>query len=62
MTGERIAALEGIGEMPREAPGKSGEAAKVEAGKESDEPVAQQKEHEPLAPEREKAAGMDLGL
>ena len=62
ITGERIAALEGIGEMPREAPGKGAEAAKAEAGKESDGPVAQQKEREPLAPERGKGAGMDLGL
>ena len=62
VTGERIAALEGIGEMPRAEPGKGGEAAKVEAGKEPDGPVAQHKEREPLAPERGKAAGMDLGL
>ncbi len=62
VTGERIAALEGIGEMPREAAGKGAEAAKVGAGKEPDQPVAQQKDRDLLAPERGKAAGMDLGL
>ena len=61
-TGERIAALEGIGEMPREAPGKGAEAAKTEAGKEPGGAVASQKDREPLAPERGKSAGIDLGL
>ena len=62
VTGERIAALEGIGEMPREAPGKGAEAAKTEAGKEPGGAVASQKDREPLAPERGKSAGIDLGL
>ena len=61
-TGERIAALEGIGGMPREAPGKGAEAAKTEAGKEPGGAVASQKDREPLAPERGKSAGIDLGL
>ena len=51
-TGERIAALEGIGEMPREARESAMETPKTGAGKAP----------EPPAPEREKSAGMDLGL
>ena len=51
-TGERIAALEGIGEIPREARDKAMEAAQTGAGKAT----------EPPAPERERASGMDLGL
>ena len=62
VTGERIAALEGIGEMPREAPGEGAGAAKTESGKETGGAVARQKDREPLAPERGNAAGIDLGL
>ena len=62
VTGERIAALEGIGEMSRGAPGKGAEVTKAEAGKESDGPVEQQKDRGPAVPERDKGAGMDLGL
>ena len=51
-TGERIAALEGIGEMPREAPDKAMETPQTGAGKAL----------EPPAPEREKSAGLDIGL
>ena len=51
-TGERIAALEGIGEMPREAREKAMETPQTGVGKTP----------EPPAPEREKSAGMDLGL
>ena len=51
-TGERIAALEGIGEMPREARESAMETPQTGAGKAP----------EPPAPEREKSAGMDLGL
>ena len=62
VTGERIAALEGIGEMPRETPGKGAEAEKVGARKEPDGRVAEQKEREQPTLERGKSAGMDLGL
>ena len=62
VTGERIAALEGIGEMPREAPGKGADQAKVEAGKERDGAATRQKDREPRTPERGKSAGIDLGL
>ena len=51
-TAERIAALEGIGEMPREARDKAMEAPQTGAGKAP----------EPPPPEREKSAGMALGL
>ena len=51
-TGERIAALEGIGEMPRETRDKVMETPHIGAGKAP----------EPLALEREKATGMELGL
>ena len=50
--GGRIAALEGIGEMPREAPDKPMETPQTGAGNVP----------EPPAPEWEKSAGMDLGL
>ena len=52
VTGERIAALEGIGETPREAQDKAMETPQTGVGKEP----------EPPAPAREKSAGMDLGL
>ena len=52
VTGERIAALEGIGEMPRETPDKGMEPPSAGGGKEP----------EPSVLERDKAAGMDLGL
>ena len=62
VTGERIAALEGIGEMKREAPDIGAESTKAEAGKERDGPAVRQKDREPLAQERGKGAGIDLGL
>ena len=62
VTGERIAALEGIGEMARETPAKGAEAAKVEAGKEPDGPVVKQQDREQPTLERGKSAGIDLGL
>ena len=62
VTGERIAALEGIGEMKREAPDRGAESTKTEAGKERDEPSGPQKDRESVVPERGKSAGMDLGL
>ena len=63
VTGERIAALEGIGEMPREAPGK-GAGGGEDRGREGAAAgrVASQKDREMTAPERGKGAGMDLGL
>ena len=51
-TGERIAALEGIGEMPREARDNAINTPQTGAGKAPEAP----------APEREKSAGMDLGV
>ena len=62
VTGERIAALEGIGEMPREAPGKSADSEPGSAGKEPVGHGPASKDHEPAAPMRERGAGMDLGL
>ena len=51
-TGERIAALDGVGEMPREARESAMETPPKGAGKAP----------EPLAPERQKSTGLDLGL
>ena len=73
VTGERIAALEGIGEMKREASGKAAEVAHVEgrqrerevgpgAGKEPERPAAPAREREMPAPERGRGADRDLGL
>ena len=62
VTGERIAALEGIGEMPREAPNRGVEAGRADAEKERVGPAPATKDHEAMAPERGKGAGMDLGL
>ena len=72
VTGERIAALEGIGELAREraandadgarSHGKSPDAGIGAAGKEPDGPSTASKEREVLAPERGRGAGMDLGL
>ena len=62
VTGERIAALEGIGEMPLESAGKGTDAAEAEAGKGRDGSVVQQKDREAAAPERGKSAGIELGL
>ena len=72
VTGERIAALEGIGEMKREEPGKAAEAARspgtgVERGagegigKDRGGAKAPAKEIEPPVRGRGKG-GMDLGL
>ena len=76
VTGERIAALEGIGEMKREAPGRSADAARSverEADRGSGPGTAKDREagntpsgtpaKEPEAPVRERGkGGMDLGL
>ena len=73
VTGERIAALEGIGEMKQVAPGKEDGAVR-EAGMQTDRgatkdavkdreaPSAPSKVREMPAPERSRGAGMDLGL
>ncbi len=72
VTGERIAALDAVGGMTREAPEKAPEAARApEAGREGDArdgggkdreaATTPAKEPEPLAPERGRG-GMDLGL
>ena len=71
-TGERIAALEGIGEMKREAPDKAGEAARdrsmrpergigEDAGKAREGMKTPAKAPEPPVRDRGKG-GMDLGL
>ena len=73
VTGERIAALEGIGEMQREAPEKSVEAARAadrqpdrgagrDTGKERDGPPSSPKDRDMPAPERGRGADRDLGL
>ena len=62
VTGERIAALEGIGEMKREAPDIGAESTKTEAVKEREGAARRQKDREPPAPERGRGAGIDLGL
>ena len=72
VTGERIAALEGIGEMRREEPEKAAEAAKTPEspparglgegiGRDRDSTKSPAKEPEPLVRDRGKG-GMDLGL
>ena len=73
VTGERIAALEGIGEMKREALGKEAETIRpVErqlhrgagpgAGKDREVPSAPSKDREVPAPERGRGTDRDLGL
>ena len=69
VTGERIAALEGIGEMKRAAPEKATEAERgIEeppvrgAGQDREGPASPSKDREPPVPERGRGAGMDLGL
>ena len=72
VTGERIAALEGIGELARERAGNDADGARSHGkspdagigaeGKETDGPSTASKEREVLAPERGRGAGMDLGL
>ena len=73
VTGERIAALEGIGEMERASPQKAAEipredgrqrerGAGPQAARDRDAPAGPAKEKEMPAPERGKGAGMDLGL
>ncbi len=72
VTGERIAALEGIGEMKREAPGKAAEAVRTRdtgqergsgegAGKADESTKTPAKAPEPPVRDRGKG-GMDLGL
>ena len=72
VTGERIAALEGIGEMKREATGKgeeraaaartSGEGIGAGAAKERDGASSSRKSSEPALGERDRGAERDLGL
>ena len=72
-TGERISALEGIGEAARGAAAKgmetdarAGESpdrdVEAGAGMERDGGGQTPKEREPAAPTREKSTGMDFGL
>ena len=70
VTGERVSALEGIGEAARNAPARDVEAAGTKAGRApekgsgarrgSTDPAA--KDREPAAPARDKRAEMDFGL
>ena len=69
VTGECIAALEGIGAMERAAPEKATEAERgIEgqsvrgAGQDREGPALPSKDREPPVPERGRGAGMDLGL
>ena len=62
VTGERIAALDGIGEMSREAAGKGVETAGTESAKETGSASSASNDHERNVPERAKSAVMDLGL
>ena len=73
VTGERIAALEGIGEMKREAPGKDAEAGRAVqrqphrgagpgAGKDREAPSAPSKDREMPSPDRSRGTDRDLGL
>ena len=62
VTGERIAALEGIGEMPREVPDKGAEIPEPEVGMKRAGPLSPAKDRVPVALERERGAGMDFGL
>ena len=73
VTGERIAALEGIGEMPREAEGKGAGAAHEtgktpdadaapDSAKQRDGAVTPSRDREMPAPERGKGRELDLGL
>ena len=57
-----IKALEGIGEMPREAPGKSVDTVQAGMGKEPKDSGRAPPDREPALPDREKGHGMDLGL
>ena len=73
VTGERIAALEGIGEMKRETPEKAVEADRPRGrqrehetvsrvGKDRERPAAAPKDREPAVPERGRDSGRDFGL
>ena len=62
VTGERIAALEGIGEMPRETPDKGEEAEPVGPGERPVGDGSSSKDHELTVPGRESGASMGLGL
>ena len=73
VTGERIAALEGIGEMPREAPGRALDAERTsgrtpDRGRNPDGPIARERtesgpaERDGPPSGRGRATDMDLGL
>ena len=66
-TGERIAALEGIAEMPRDSAGKEadvarGDVAGSQGATKEDGPKPSSKGDELAVHERAKGAGIDLGL
>ena len=62
VTGERIAALEGIGERTRAQPAKGLDEGQGPARTDREVGRSGLKDREPIAPERGKGAGMDLGL
>ena len=62
VTGERIAALEGIGEMPRDGTSKGIETPETVAGQELECAGTIPKEREAAVPEREKVGGMEQEL
>ena len=73
VTGERIAALEGIGEIKRETREKAVEADRPRGrqrehetvsrvGKDRERPAAAPKDREPAVPERGRDSGRDFGL
>ena len=61
-TGERISALEGVGEMARGGVGKSVGAERDGVGKVPEGGASVSTDREPPALQRSKGAGMDLGL
>ena len=62
VTGERISALEGIGAMEREAPGKAAEAERADGRAPERGGEQPAKDREPPAPERDRGRGMELEL
>ena len=62
VTGERIAALEGIGELSRLEQNKGSDSAQTEIGKEREAGILTIRELERPVVGRDKNTGMDLGL
>ncbi len=62
VTGERIAALEGIGQIHREAQDRSAEAAHGDPGKEAGARDLAQKNRESSVSGRKRVTGVELGV